>query len=59
MMIINHPLCASSIDYDPWHPPCSIYVPDSLLCTTSHKVWSTFWSVDFVLHTLLHAITIG
>jgi len=29
-MVINHPLSASSIYYNPWHPPCSIYVPDSL-----------------------------
>jgi len=29
-MVINHPLFASSIYYDPWHPLCSIYVPDSL-----------------------------
>ena len=27
---INHPLSVSSIYCDPWHPPCSIYVPDSL-----------------------------
>jgi len=30
IQIINHPLSASSIYYDPQHPPCSIYVPDSL-----------------------------
>jgi len=30
IVVINHPLSASSIFYDPWHPPCSIYVPDSL-----------------------------
>jgi len=30
IMVSNHPLSASSIFYDPWHPPCSIYVPDSL-----------------------------
>jgi len=30
VMVINHPLSASSIYYDPWHPPCSIHVPDSL-----------------------------
>jgi len=30
IVVINHPLSASSIYYDPWHPPCSIYVPDSL-----------------------------
>jgi len=30
IMVINHSLSASSIFYDPRHPPCSIYVPDSL-----------------------------
>jgi len=25
-----HPLSASFIYYDPWHPPCSIYMPDGL-----------------------------
>ena len=30
IMVINHPLSASSIYYDLWHPPCSIHVPDSL-----------------------------
>jgi len=30
IMVINHPLSASSIFYDPRHP-CSIYMPDSLL----------------------------
>jgi len=30
IMVINHPLSAFSVYYDPWHPPCSIYVPDSL-----------------------------
>jgi len=30
VMVINHPLSASYICYDPWHPPCSIYVPYSL-----------------------------
>jgi len=25
----NHPLSASSIFYDPRHPPCSIYMPDN------------------------------
>ena len=28
--VISHPLPAASIYYDPWHSPCSIYVPDSL-----------------------------
>jgi len=30
IVVISHPLSASSIYYDPWHPPGSIYVPDSL-----------------------------
>jgi len=30
VMVIDHPVSASSIYYDPWHPPSSIYVPDSL-----------------------------
>jgi len=30
IVVINHPLFTSSIYYDPWHPPCSIYMPDSL-----------------------------
>jgi len=30
IMVISHPLSASFIYYDPWHPPCSIYMPDSL-----------------------------
>jgi len=29
-MVISHPLPASSIYYNPWYPPCSIYVSDSL-----------------------------
>ena len=29
-MVINHPLSASSIFYDPWHHPYLIYMPDSL-----------------------------
>jgi len=30
IVVISHPLSASSIYYDPWHPPCSIYMPVSL-----------------------------
>jgi len=36
-MIINHPLSAFFIYYDPQHPPCSFYVLGSL-CTTSLQV---------------------
>ena len=33
IVVISHPLpvSASSICYDQWHPPCSIYMPDSLI----------------------------
>ena len=30
IMVISHPLSASSIYHDSWHSPWSIYVPDSL-----------------------------
>jgi len=33
----GHPLSASSIYYDPRHPPCSIYVPDSLFTAQPHQ----------------------
>ena len=29
ILIIGHPLSTFSIYYDPKHPPCSVYVPDS------------------------------
>jgi len=44
-MVINHPLSASFIYYDPWHPPCSIYVPDSLFPQSLSKLYFGF--VDF------------
>jgi len=40
IVVINHPLSASSIFYDPRNPPCSIYVPNSLFpqsLTTQHR----------------------
>jgi len=56
--IINHCLCASSIYCDPWHPPCSIYMPESNLCPSF--LWSTSWSVSlhFTIHTLFHPIIV-
>jgi len=30
IMVINHPLSASSVYYDPWHPLYSVNMPDSL-----------------------------
>jgi len=37
ILIINHPLCASSIYCNSWHPLCSIYVPDSLFAQSLSK----------------------
>jgi len=31
------------IYYDPWHPPCSTYVPDSLFCTIPLSKFSLFY----------------
>jgi len=50
--IINHLLSVSSIYYDPWHPPCSIYVPDSLFAQ-SHSKFSLVYLLAW--HSLLHA----
>jgi len=41
ILVISHPLTASPC-YDPWHPPCSIYMPDSL-CHNLSPIWSTSW----------------
>jgi len=47
ILTINHTLSASSIYCDPWHPPCSIYVLDSLFAQPPSKSsWSTSWSDD-------------
>ena len=45
IMVINHTLSASSIYYNPWYPPCSIYVPGSLvmLYYTSLLFVCWFW----------------
>ena len=37
IIVINHPLSASSTYYDPWHLPCSIDMPDSLFPQTLSK----------------------
>ena len=50
-VVINHPLPASSIYFNPCHPPCSIYVPDSLF----PQSLSTFYLVYlFIWHSPLH-----
>ena len=50
----NHPLSASSIHYNPRHPLCSIYMPDSVFPQ------STSWpgTLHFILHTFLHPIVL-
>ena len=61
IMVINHPLSASSIYYDPWHPPCSIRMPYSLFHNLSPSfLWSTSWpgTLHFILHTFLHLIIV-
>jgi len=37
ILIINYVLSISSIYYDPWHPPCSAYVPDSVFAQPLSK----------------------
>jgi len=52
IVINNHPLSASSIYYDPQHPPCSIYMPDSLFAQPFSKfslVYLLVWNAP--LHT--------
>ena len=38
IVVIIHPLSASSICYDAWHLPCSMYVPDSLFAQSLSKI---------------------
>jgi len=61
IVVINNPLSAPSIYYDPWHPLCSIYVPDSLFSTISLQVFfgqplglapSTLYSIHFFTQSL-------
>ena len=60
-MVINHPLSASSIFYDPWHPMYSIYVTDSLFPQSLSKFSLAYllaWTLHFILHTFLHPIIV-
>jgi len=59
--VINHPLSASSICCDPWHSPCSIYMPDSLFPQSLSHVFfglslglapSTLYSIYFSTQSL-------
>jgi len=56
IMVISHPLPASSIYYDPWHPPCLIYVPNSLFPQSLSK-----FSLIYLLakHPPLHTLYIS
>ena len=62
ILIIRHPLSASSIYNDQWHPLCSFYVHKSPLVQnvtiilSPGPLWS--WTLNFILHTFLHTITI-
>ena len=42
IMVINRPLTASSIYYDPWHPPCSIHAPDNLFPQSFSKFFLVY-----------------
>jgi len=39
IVIVNHPLSASSIYYDPWHPPCWIHIPHSVVKCDETVSW--------------------
>jgi len=55
--IINHPLSDSSIYYEPLHPPCSIYMLDSLFVQPLSKS-SLVWNLPLYIppnHSLLFA----
>jgi len=54
--VIHHPLSAPSIFYDPLHPSCSIYVPDSLFPQSFSK-----FSLVYILawHPPLHTLHIS
>jgi len=59
VMVIRHPLSAYCIYYDPWHPPCSVYMPDNFLHNLCPSfIWSMSWpgNLYFILHTFPHPI---
>jgi len=53
IVVINHPLSASSVYYDPLHPPCSIHAPDNLFPQSLSK-----FSLVYLLtwHAPLHTV---
>jgi len=52
IMVINHPISASSICYDPWHPPCSVYMPDSLFPQSPSFLWCTLGLAPSTLYSI-------
>jgi len=60
IVVISHPLSASPIYYEPYHPLCSIYVPDSLFPQSPSFLWFTSWPgiLHFILHSFLHPIIV-
>ena len=53
IMVINHPLFASSVYYNPWRPLCSIYGPDSLFPQSLSKFSPfTLYSIPFFTQSL-------
>jgi len=49
IVVINSRLSASSIYYDPWHPPCSFHAPDNLFPQSLSK-FSLVYSWPGTLH---------
>ena len=61
IVVINRLLSASSIYYDPWHPPCSIHTRTIFFYNLSPSfLWSKSWpgTLHFILHTLFHPIIV-
>jgi len=56
IVVINHPLSASSICYHQWHPPCLIYMPHSLFSTIYLQV---FFGLPLAWNTPLHILYVS
>jgi len=53
IVVINHPLTASSIYYDPWHPSCSITISlQVFFCLPLGLAHSTSYSIHFFTQSL-------
>jgi len=47
------PYLLSSIFYDPWHPPCSVYVPDSLFPQSFSKFSLVYYLLARIKHNVM------